>query len=118
MDVYVRPFPDVSSRRWQISVGGGSAPLWSRDGREIFYRSDTSLMAVAIRTQPDFAVLGTPAPLFSLSDYVLAGVRGIRYDVAPDGRFLLLKDESRGGPRDRIVVVQHWFEELRRLVPQ
>ena len=118
MDVYVRPFPDVSSRRWQISVGGGWAPLWSPDGREIFYRSDTSLMAVATRTQPDFAVLGTPAPLFSLSDYVLAGVRGIRYDVAPDGRFLLLKDETRGGPRDRIVVVQHWFEELRRLVPQ
>jgi serine/threonine-protein kinase len=115
MEVYVRPFPDVRAGRWQISVGGGFAPLWSKDGREIFYRSATSLMAVPVQTTPDF-VPGTPVRLFSLGDFALAGTRGIRYDVAPDGRFLFLKDESGSGPRERIIVVQNWVEELERLV--
>jgi Tol biopolymer transport system component len=116
MEVYVRPFPDTSASRVQISQGGGFAPLWSKDGREIYYRNDRSLMAVAITTTPTFTA-APPEALFRLSGYVLAGTRGIRYDVAPDGRFLMLKDEDGRDTRDRIVVVQHWFEELGRLVP-
>jgi Tol biopolymer transport system component len=115
MEVYVRPFPDVAGRRWNVSVGGGFAPLWSHDGRELFYRNNMSLMAVAVDTKPTFSA-GTPQILFGLGDFVLAGTRGIRYDVAPDGRFLLLKSDS-GASQDRIVVVQHWTDELRQLVP-
>jgi len=115
MQVYVRPFPNVRSGRWQISPDEGFAPLWSPDGREIYYRSPSALMAVSVQTSPVFAA-GTPREVFSLSDYVLAGSRGIKYDVAPDGRFLMLKDESGvSGSQERFVVVQHWFEELRRL---
>jgi hypothetical protein len=99
-------------------VGGGFAPLWSRNGREIFYRNATSVMAVEIQTSPTFNA-STPAVLFGLGDYILAGTRGIRYDVAPDGRFLFLKDANGGaGSLDRVVLVQHWFEELQRLVPR
>jgi serine/threonine-protein kinase len=116
MEIYVRPFPNVSAGRWQISTGGGFAPLWSHNGQEIYYRNDRSLMAVAVRTTPTFAP-AAPQMVFRLADYVLAGTRGIRYDVAPDGRFLLMKDEDGRETRDRIVVVQNWFEELRRLVP-
>ncbi len=116
MQVYVRPFPDVRSGRWQVSRGEGFAPLWSRDGRDIYYRSATAAMAVSVSTSPTFSA-GSPRELFSLSDYVLAGSRGIKYDVARDGRFLMLKDESGvSGSQERLVVVQHWFEELRRLV--
>jgi serine/threonine-protein kinase len=115
MEVYVRPFPAVSSGRWQVSVGGGFAPLWARNGQELYYRSDRSLMVVAVKTAGGFAA-APPAPLFRLAGYVLAGTRGIRYDVAPDGRFLLLKDEDGRESRDRVVVVQNWFEELKRLV--
>jgi serine/threonine-protein kinase len=115
MEIYVRPFPEVSAGRSQVSVGGGFAPLWSRNGQEIYYRNDRSLMAVGVKTTPSFTA-ATPQTLFRLGDYVLAGTRGIRYDVAPDGRFLLLKDEDGRDTRDRIVVVQNWFEELRRLV--
>jgi len=115
MQIYVRPFPNVRSGRWQVSADGGLAPLWSRDGREIYYRSATGLMAVSVETSPAFSV-GTPRELFSLSDYVLAGSRGLKYDVAPDGRFLMFKDESGvSGSQERLIVVQHWFEELRRL---
>lgn len=116
MEVYVRPFPNAAAGRWQVSVGGGFAPLWSPDGRELYYRNQRSLMAVAVTTSPGF-VAAPPQALFRLGDYVLAGTRGVRYDVAPDGRFLILKDEDGRETRNRIVVVQHWFEELKRMVP-
>jgi len=115
MAVYVRPLPDVAARRWEVSVGSGFAPLWSHDGRELYYRSPSNLMAVPIQTSPAFSA-GPPRPLFSLADYVLAGTRGIRYDVAPDGRFLMLKDDTGiSAAQSRVVVVQNWFAELRRL---
>jgi hypothetical protein len=118
MEVYVRPFPNVTSGRWQISNGGGSAPFWSPDGREIFYRNASSIVAAQVVTEPGFRVV-TSGALFNLAGYVFAGQRGIRYDVAPDGRFLLLKNDSPDGvaARRSIVVVQHWTEELKRLVP-
>ena len=115
-EVYLRPFPEVSSLRRQVSVGGGFAPLWSADGREIYYRSATDMMAVKIRTSPTLE-LGRPEVLFSLSDYVLPGTRGIKYEVGPDGRFLLLKDSGSGRSQDRVVLVQNWTDEVKRLVP-
>jgi hypothetical protein len=72
-------------------------------------------MAVSVRTSPSFSA-SAPRPLFSLADYVLAGTRGIRYDVAPDGRFLMLKDETGvSAAQSRVIVVQNWFTELQRL---
>ena len=115
-EVFLRPFPEVSALRRQISVGGGFAPLWSADGREIHYRSATDMMAVKVQTSPTLT-LSQPEVLFSLGDYVLPGTRGIKYEVAPDGRFLLLKDSGGGLSQDRVVLVQHWTEELNRLVP-
>jgi serine/threonine-protein kinase len=114
-EVYLRPFPNVSTLRRQISVGGGFAPLWSSDGREIYYRNATEMMSVKVSTSPVLDVK-TPEVVFSLSDYVLPGTRGIKYEVAPDGRFLMLKD-SAGRSQDRVVLVQHWTEELKRRVP-
>ena len=61
-EVYVRPFPDVESGQWLVSTGGGSEPTWSRDGRELFYRSVNGMMTVPIRTDPTFTH-GTPAGL-------------------------------------------------------
>jgi len=115
-EVYVRPFPDVSSLRRQVSVGGGFAPLWSADGQELYYRSATDMMAVKVRTSPTLD-LGKPEALFSLSDYVLPGTRGIKYEVGPDGRFLMLKDSGGGRSQDRVVLVQNWTQEVKRLVP-
>jgi hypothetical protein len=115
-EVYLRPYPDVSSLRRQVSNGGGFAPLWSADGREIHYRSATDMMAVTVQTAPTLE-LGQPVALFSLGDYVLPGTRGIKYEVAPDGRFLLLKDSGGGLSQDQVVLVQHWTEELKRLAP-
>jgi Tol biopolymer transport system component len=89
--IMVRPFPDVNAFRKIISPGHGSQPIWSRDGREIFYRTeDGSVMSVAItvtatppylRHDPPVRVV---SPVNTLSDCPC-------YDVAPDGRFLFVK---------------------------
>ena len=115
--VLVRPFPDVEARQWQISNEGGRSPVWSTDGRELFYRQGNRLMAVTTQTDPTFAS-GTPAVLFEANYYTDSILRP--YDVAPDGRFLMLKPTSSAEEGDlplQLTVVLNWFEELKRLVP-
>jgi len=106
-EIYVRPYPDVNSQRWQVSADGGIEPVWSRDGRELFYRStDGELMSVPIQSGKDF-VPGHVKQLLA-ARYQTSG-----YDVSLDGqRFLMLY--PAGG---RIVIVEDWFEELKRLLP-
>ena len=113
-EVYVRPFPDVASGKWQISSAGGSHPVWARSGRELFYRSDEEMMAVAIETEPAFSP-GNPTRLFE--DPYLRGFRR-EYDISPDGqRFLMIKEGSSNDAPRELHVVLNWFEELKRLVP-
>jgi hypothetical protein len=73
-------------------------------------------MAVKVQTSPTLE-LGTPEVVVGLDNYILPGTRGIKYEVAPDGRFLLLKDSGTGRSQDRVVLVQNWTEDLKRLVP-
>ncbi len=47
-EIYVRPFPDVDARRIPVSANGGTSPLWSPDGEELFYRNENSVMAVTV----------------------------------------------------------------------
>jgi Tol biopolymer transport system component len=115
--VYVRPYPDVSKGRWQISTEGGTAPVWARSGRELFYLDESNtLMAVPVQTSgPQFSS-GRPAKLF---DTKYSG-DFYSYDVTPDGRRFLMMKESSAGDRAHppsMVVVLNWFEELRRRVP-
>ncbi|MEJ2503583.1 MAG: hypothetical protein P8177_09790 [Gemmatimonadota bacterium] len=113
-EVYVRPFPDVQSARWQVSVNGATEPLWSRSGGELFYRrNDGMLMAIAVRTDPAF-VAGRREPLFDATSYFFDyNHRG--YDVFPgDSTFLMLPIDQAGGTH--AVVVDHLFTELREKV--
>jgi serine/threonine-protein kinase len=119
-EVYIRPFHggnDVS--RWQVSADGGRQPVWSRDGRELFYRSyGGDLMSVPVA---DGATLeaGRARRLFDGRRYAGGGRQGggRTYDVAPDGRrFLMLKQPPSSGATE-LVVVLNWFDELRRLAP-
>ena len=114
-EIYVRPFPEVDGGRFPISAGGGSEPLWSPDGNEIVYRAGDRLMAVPVRTEPAFHA-GSPQELFT-GVYVSRGTRN--YDIHPDGeRFLMIKPvETTEGLGNQVILVQNWFEELKRLVP-
>ncbi len=109
-EVYVRAFP-VPGARVQISSGGGRAPRWAPNGGELFYRNDDSLVAVSVSLAPGFKV-GPRRALFSIDPYLVGGARpGAGYDVHPDGRrFLMIR---QGAPSHDLVVVLHWFDQLR-----
>jgi serine/threonine-protein kinase len=112
--IFVRPFPD-STARWPLSTAGGVSPVWARDGRTLFYRSGQAIMAVAVRgaTPADWSA---PEKLVE-GPYFAEGLQ--MFDVAPDGRFLMLKAGGDAGTMtpDSLIVVQNWTEELKRLVP-
>ena len=113
-EVYVRPFPVTGIEESQVSIGGGSNPLWSHDGTELFFRSSTSELHV-VEIRPGIAFThGGQVSLFPLTGYLEgAGL----FDIsALDGRFIFLRPQ-RIGPRDELVINQNFFEELKRLVP-
>ena len=116
-EVWVKGYPDGVPVR--VSRSGGFEPTWSADGRELFYLQGTSMMAVAVETAGEFS-FGAPVQLFS-EPYFTAPNPGSRsYDVARDGRFLMI--QPPGGAQgatglSSIVVVQNWTEELKQRVP-
>jgi serine/threonine-protein kinase len=108
-NVYVAPFPSMSPRRL-VSRGGGIEPRWSRDGRELFFKASTQMMAVSIGNAATLEV-GNPRPLFTLEGYRSARNRQ-QYDVAPDGRFLMIRDPQATEVAP-VVYVQGLFTSLR-----
>ena len=123
-EIYVRPFPDVDSGRWQVSTEGGEKPLWAPDGGELFYVAPGGeVMAVPVQTEPTFT-LGNGEVVVE-GQYFFGptglGPAGRAYDIAPDGQhFLMIKEGSGSGETaapTSIVVVEHWFEELKARVP-
>ena len=117
-EVYVRPFPNVDDGRWQISRDGGRSPLWAPDGQELFFKVGSDVMAVTVETEPTFNP-GNPEVLFTGQYRSSSAGRGPAWDVAPDGRFLMIRSAGATGQAaaPHIVVVENWFEELQRLVP-
>ena len=91
-EVYVRPFPNKEDGKWMISTGGGNEPVWSRDGRTLFYLQGQKMMSVDIATQPVFRP-GLPRFLHE-GRFDLGFPRGAisGYDISLDGqRFLRLQ---------------------------
>ena len=115
-EVYVQPFPGLDLRD-QISTEGGEDPVWSRDGKELFFRWRRKMMVVAVTTQPAFSA-GRPQFLFE-SNLSARGNSGLAYyDVTPDGqRFVMVRPRSAPGGAE-INVVLNWFEELKGLAPK
>ena len=120
-EVYLAPFPDVHTSKRPVSTRGGTRPLWSKDGRELFYYvTPDTIMAVPVRLGAD-VVLGNPQVVVK-GPYAVAINNGRHYDVSPDGkRFLLLKDaETAAGAKPaapEIHLVLNWAEELKAKVP-
>jgi Tol biopolymer transport system component len=117
--VYVQRYPELDLRV-PVSTADGYEPLWSPDGRTLFFRSSEGVMAApVVSAEPlEFAV---PRVLFPDTYARTQAGNHFHFDVAADGRFLLVGDplanESRGGVRERIVVTLNWTEELARLAP-
>ena len=115
-EVYVRSFPDLGGK-WQVSAEGGGEPVWSRDGKELFYRSGDKMMAARIATEPELAA-ERPVVLFEGAYELSGGGVTSNYDVAPDGRFVMIRsDQDSRSTEQQINVVLNWFEELTARVP-
>jgi Tol biopolymer transport system component len=109
-EVVVRPFPGVEQGRVQVSLGGGSSPTWSKDGRELFFRDAAGgMVAAQIETSEGFDVVGVDQLLAGSGFDLSRDAR--RYDVHPDGQRFVM--ERRVGAE--LVLVLNWFEELRSL---
>lgn len=92
----MRPFPGVDRARWHISVDGGTEPVWSRSGDQLYFRTPGRpgcLMSVDVNGTPDFQA-GQPRVLF-LTD----GARGFNYPLydidVDDRRFLFIGADTR-----------------------
>ena len=107
-EVWVQPFEGTGARR-QVSRNGGDGPLWSRDGGELFFTAPDGIMAVPVSGE----TVGTPRELFA-GRFVPSENGNTNYDVARDGRFLLIVPTHPPTPITRIEVILNGLELLRR----
>jgi serine/threonine-protein kinase len=115
-EIYVRPFPKMEDGRWQVSIGGGTRPVWARNGRELFYlNASNTLIVLPTQTGGAAFVAGNPAKVFETRYSVPVSYRS--FDISSDGkRFVMIKDFTTGDDKATpasLVVVEHWFEELK-----
>jgi serine/threonine-protein kinase len=110
-EVYVRPYPGPGGK-WQVSTQGGGEAIWSRDGKELFYRHGNKWIVVAVNFTPEFEA-ATPRVLFE-GPYIDVG--GLSFDVTLDGRrFLVLERAVQDtAPVTHLNVVLNWFEDVKR----
>ena len=112
---YVQPFPATGAT---FEIGRGGRPMWSRDGKELFYvPAPGQFVAVSVRTEPTF-VHTAPTSIPRRFGFAPPGLPR-PYDILPDGRFVAADVANQlAGPRPaQIQVVLNWFEELKRSVP-
>ena len=118
-EVWVRPYPDSESGRWQVSTNGGQWPIWSRNGRELFYMAlDGALMGVQVKDTGSTWTATSPGKILEPGYWSSNVLIGRQYDVSLDGkRFLVVTPPKDAGDPPELIVMQHWNEELKALVP-
>lgn len=109
-EVFVQSFPDPGAKH-QLSIDGGGEPVWSRDGRRLFFRHGDGMFAVDGRYGTGIR-FGPPRLLFR-GEYDSADVGHQHYDVSLESdRFLMIKHGRSEGPFE-VRVVLNWSEEFK-----
>jgi serine/threonine-protein kinase len=112
-EVYVVPFPNPGTAKWQVTTTGGRAPRWARRGGEIFYIDlSSNLVSAAVTTSPAFAVQSRTV-LFNAAAYSILAISRHSFDVMPDDQHFLMVRRRGGSSSAQMVVVENWFDELR-----
>ncbi len=111
-EVYVAPFPNAGTAKWPVSTQGGSEPLWSHHGNDLFYRDASgNMVSVNVNTRPTFSIGGARV-LFPTNRY-LANPQHREYDISRDDSRFLMVGLVGGNSSDKLIVVDNWFEELK-----
>jgi serine/threonine-protein kinase len=114
LEVYVRSYPPNEGPGRRVSQGGGTAPVWARDGSELFYRNDAgNLVAVPVRSG-DGLIFGRAEELFRVAERYRTSGNAAAYDVDGSGQFIMVTEgEERPSFARQINIVLNWHEELR-----
>ena len=117
-EVFVRPFPDVDDGKFSVSTNGGIMPVWSDDGRELFFvDDDRGLVAAQIDTDSGFQVTEREI-LFTVPGGFRTSSSNILFDVSPDGqRFLMARNAGGRGTPIQTVLINNFFQVLKERVP-
>jgi serine/threonine-protein kinase len=111
-EIYVKSFPGGGGK-WQVSIGGGAYPTWSKKQSELFFRSGEGMMVASYNTDGEAFVASKPRLWAAKNDL------GEFFDLAPDGkRFAMVQPEaSEQKGSTHITFLLNFFDELRRRVP-
>jgi hypothetical protein len=113
--VYIQAFR-VAAGKWQVSNNGGTQPLWSGDGKEIFYQRGngnlTTTLAAGIRTGPQGVEVDSPHELFSTATH--AFTLGTTWAVTPDGKRFLIEERTGATLANPLTVVLNWQDGLKK----
>ena len=111
-EVYVRPFPETASAKWQVSTAGGSEPTWSSTGRELLYINGKSEMVSAeIPPGATFSV-GRQRAQFSVAQLSRPGPVP-SYSLSPDDKRFLMVREGETAQESELILAENWLEQLR-----
>jgi WD40-like Beta Propeller Repeat len=120
--VYVRAFPDKGGH-WQVSSNGGTTPIFSRNGKELFFFDipDDRIMEASYSVKGDSFVGGKPRAWSSQSvALTMSGAVGAQYDLAPDGKHIAVATYAGGSTQQdagRVIFLQNFADELQRKAP-
>ena len=116
-EIFVRPFPNSSTAKWQVSTNGGTEALWAHSGRELFYKDgENQLVSVPVLAGTTFT-FGSGHTLFSVLGTVPPDAGHRMYDVSPDDkRFLMIRPQASGDTMIPLIVVDNFLTELRQRV--
>ena len=105
--IYVRPFPSLSVR-YQVSLDGGATPVWSRDGRTIFYTNARRIVSATLATQPSFRVLERKVVVERAFTF---NAIHADFDVMPDGKHVIVLQPAEEDAQ--LIAVHNWRNELK-----
>jgi serine/threonine-protein kinase len=118
-EIYVVSYPDLGNR-YQVSTAGGVAPVWSRDGKELFYLLGRQVFSVDVTTTASFKA-SIPRLVVNLpDDLVIASPPSRAYDVSLDGKSFLIVRTRPGSAEPLVTTIQvtlNWLDELRAKAP-
>jgi serine/threonine-protein kinase len=112
-EIYLTRFPDGGGK-WQVSVNGGTTPVWVMKTGELLFRNGDVIMIVPVATQPSLT-LGQPRELFNANASRLLVIPGKKFDSDPaGGRILAIQGVGEATVETGITVVENWFAEFRK----